>query len=315
MSNMNDKTDGGDSLLTVIVAGGANLAIAVAKLVAGLVSGSASMLSEAAHSAADTVTEVLLFTAIKRGERPADRRHPLGYGNAAFLWALIAACFTLVVGAGFSVTHGFHTIFDGEELTDFTVSYVVLAVSFALESVSMFQGLRQLRQSATRWETRPFALLRRTSDTMLKAVVLEDSAALAGILIAFGGLGLTQLTGNTAWDGAGSVAIGLLLLFVAVTLIRANASLLLNRSASPGLERRILAHLQAFPEVERVVELLTVVIGPNRMLVAARIDFVDEATGAALEAASAEVERRLRREFPEIREVFLDPTSSAEDRF
>ncbi|WP_459799195.1 cation diffusion facilitator family transporter [Herbidospora sp. RD11066] len=311
---MNDKTDGGDSLLTVVVAGGANLAIAVAKLVAGLVGGSASMLSEAAHSAADTVTEVLLFTAIKRGEKPADRGHPLGYGNAAFLWALIAACFTLVVGAGFSVTHGFHTIFDGEELTDFTLSYVVLAVSFVLEGVSMFQGLRQLRQSASRWETRPFALLRRTSDTMLKAVVLEDSAALAGIVIAGAGLGLTQLTGNTVFDGIGSVLIGLLLLFVAVTLIRANASLLLNRSASPALEGRIREHLEVLPEVERIVELLTVLIGPNRILVAARIDFVDEATGAALEAASATVERTLRSEFPEIREVFLDPTSSAEDR-
>lgn len=314
MSSMNDKTDGGDSLLTVVVAGGANLAIAVAKLVAGLVGGSASMLSEAAHSAADTVTEVLLFTAIKRGEKPADRAHPLGYGNAAFLWALIAACFTLVVGAGFSVTHGFHTIFDGEELTDFTLSYIVLAVSFALESVSMFQGLRQLRQSATRWDTRPFALLRRTSDTMLKAVVLEDSAALAGIVIAALGLGLTQATGNTVWDGVGSVLIGLLLLLVAVTLIRANASLLLNRSASPGLEQRIRGHLEVLPEVERIVELLTVLIGPNRILVAARIDFVDEATGAALEAASARVERTLREEFPEIREVFLDPTSSSEDR-
>ncbi|GAB1817555.1 cation diffusion facilitator family transporter [Herbidospora sp. RD11066] len=314
MSSMNDKTDGGDSLLTVVVAGGANLAIAVAKLVAGLVGGSASMLSEAAHSAADTVTEVLLFTAIKRGEKPADRGHPLGYGNAAFLWALIAACFTLVVGAGFSVTHGFHTIFDGEELTDFTLSYVVLAVSFVLEGVSMFQGLRQLRQSASRWETRPFALLRRTSDTMLKAVVLEDSAALAGIVIAGAGLGLTQLTGNTVFDGIGSVLIGLLLLFVAVTLIRANASLLLNRSASPALEGRIREHLEVLPEVERIVELLTVLIGPNRILVAARIDFVDEATGAALEAASATVERTLRSEFPEIREVFLDPTSSAEDR-
>ncbi len=314
MSSMNDKADGGDSLLTVVVAGGANLAIAVAKLVAGLLGGSASMLSEAAHSAADTVTEVLLFTAIKRGEKPADRGHPLGYGNAAFLWALIAACFTLVVGAGFSITHGFHTVFDGEELSDFTLSYIVLGVSFVLEGVSMFQGLRQLRKSATRWETRPFALLKRTSDTMLKAVVLEDSAALAGIVIAGLGLGMTQLTGNTVWDGVGSVLIGLLLLFVAITLIRANASLLLNRSASPVVERRIREHLEVLPEVERIVELLTVLIGPNRILVAARIDFVDEATGAALEAASARVERTLRGEFPEIREVFLDPTSSAEDR-
>lgn len=171
-----------ESVTTVIIAGGANLAIAVAKMVAGLLSGSASMLSEAAHSFADTTTEVLLFIALRRGQRLADVRHPFGYGRSAFLWALLAAMFTLVAGAGFSVTHGIHTIRNGEELGDPTVSYIVLAVAFVLESISFRQAVRQSRRSAGRWKVPTIRYLRLTSDTTLKAVVLEDSAALIGLV-------------------------------------------------------------------------------------------------------------------------------------
>ncbi|WP_155335979.1 cation diffusion facilitator family transporter [Acrocarpospora corrugata] len=301
-----------ESLGTVLVAGAVNLSIAAAKLVAGVLSGSASMISESAHSAADTVTEVLLYTAIRRSERPADPAHPLGYGQSAYLWALLAACFTLVAGAGFSVTHGLHTIADGEDLSDFGVSYLVLAIAFALEGVSLAQGLRQLRRLAARWDTSPARVLHGTSDTMLKAVVFEDVAALVGLLLAAAGLGLAQLTGNVLWDGLGSVAIGVLLLVVAVLLIKSNTSLLIGQAAPAAVEEGIRAELLALPEVERVVELITIMLGPGRVLVAARIDFLDEASGASLERASAEVERRLRTRFPEIRQVFLDPTSSGE---
>ncbi|GAA4556324.1 cation diffusion facilitator family transporter [Planotetraspora kaengkrachanensis] len=297
-----------ESLGTVVVAGAANLAIALAKLVAGLISSSASMLSEAAHSAADTVTEVLLFTAIRHGERPADRRHPLGHGRASYLWAIIAACFTLVVGAGFSLTHGWHTITHGEELGNLTVSYIVLVVSFAIESVSLWRGLSQLRAEAGRQRISARRLLSRTADTMLKAVVLEDIAALAGIVIAGVGLALSQVTGSATWDGVGSIAIGLLLLGVALTLIRTNASLLIGQAASSGLEEEIRAVLVAQPEVEGVVDLVTVVMGPNQIMVAAKVDFLDETTGERLELASDRVERCLTDRFPAIKQVFLDPT-------
>ncbi|MFD0744248.1 cation diffusion facilitator family transporter [Phytohabitans flavus] len=138
--DLNDRlARGGDpseSVGTVIVAGVANVAIGIAKLLAGLISGSAAMLSEAAHSVADTTTEVLLFTALRRGGRPADELHPFGYGKESYVWAFIAALFTFVAGAGFSITHGVHTIRSGEHSGDYTVSYIVLAVSFVIESVS-----------------------------------------------------------------------------------------------------------------------------------------------------------------------------------
>jgi cation diffusion facilitator family transporter len=303
-----EGSENSESLGTVVVAGAANLAIALAKLVAGLISSSASMLSEAAHSAADTVTEVLLFAAIRHGERPADRRHPLGHGRASYLWAIIAASFTLVVGAGFSLTHGWHTISHGEELGEVWVSYVVLAVSFVIESVSLWRGLSQLRTEAGRQQVSSSRLLSRTSDTMLKAVVLEDIAALAGIVIAGLGLALSSLTGTAFWDGAASIAIGLLLLAVALVLIKTNASLLIGQSASTALEDEIRAMLVAQPEVEGVVELVTVVMGPGQVMVAAKIDFLDETNGGRLEKASDRVEMCLTERFPEIKQVFLDPT-------
>src|SRR5262245_22969888 len=207
------------------------------------------MLSEAAHSAADTITELLLFAAIRSGSRPADDRHPLGHGQASYLWALLAAGFTLVVGAGFSIVHGWDTFTHGEELTDFLVSYVVLAISFGIESVSLWRGLAQLRGEARRWETSPKRLLRHTSDTMLKAVVLEDIAALAGIVIAAAGLGLAQLTGSARWDGAASICIGLLLLTVAAVLIRKNASLLIGRAVPSKVQDGIRETMLAQPEV------------------------------------------------------------------
>jgi cation diffusion facilitator family transporter len=297
-----------ESLGTVLVAGAANLAIALAKLVAGLISSSSAMLSEAAHSAADTVTELLLFTAIRSGSRPPDDRHPLGHGQASYLWALVAAGFTLVVGAGFSILHGWDTIMHGEELTDFLVSYIVLVVSFGIECVSLWRGLRQLRGEARRWGTSPKRLLRLTSDTMLKAVVLEDIAALAGIVLAGGGLAAAQLTGSARWDGVASVLIGLLLLVVAGVLIRNNASLLIGRAVPPSVQDGIRETLLAQPEVEGVIRLVALTIGPGQILVAAKVDFLDETTGAALEVASDQVERRLVERYPEVTQVFLDPT-------
>ncbi|GAA3083451.1 cation diffusion facilitator family transporter [Streptosporangium carneum] len=297
-----------ESLGTVVVAGLANLAIAVAKLVAGLISGSSAMLSEAMHSAADTVTEILLFVAVRRAGHPPDARHPFGHGKAGFFWALMAAFATLIGGAGFSITHGVHEIAHGEELADLRISYAVLAVSFVIEGISFLKALSQVRAQAGRFRVSPRRYVSRTPDTALKAVLFEDAAALAGLLIAACGLLAYQLTGSPLWDGVASVVIGLLLLGVALNLIRTNVSLLIGQAAPVRIEQEIRAELLALPEVESVVELLTMMLGPDEIMVAARVDFVDETTGAALERASDRVERRLVERFPSISQVFLDPT-------
>ncbi|WP_229076451.1 cation diffusion facilitator family transporter [Actinoplanes sp. DH11] len=303
-----------ESVGTVVLAGAANLAIAVAKVVAGVVSGSAAMLSEAAHSFADTVTEVFLFVALRRGTKAADEEHPFGYGKESWVWAFIAALFTFVAGAGFSIYHGIETIVEGEESGPYLAAYIVLAVSFVAEGVSFLKARRQVRNESRRWRTTPRRFLRLTSDTTVKAVFFEDAAALIGLVLAAAGLGLAEVTGSPLWDGVASILIGLLLFAVAVVLAASNVSLLVGRAVPRRLHNEIANDIAAIPVVTGVPTLFTMQIGPGDILVAAKVDFADEVTGAQIEAASDDAENRLRARYPEIRYVFLDPTRGAAGR-
>lgn len=303
---------GGESTGTVVVAGVANLAIAIAKLVGGLISHSSAMLSEAAHSLADTITEVLLFVALKRGNRPADDRHPFGYGRETYFWAFLAALCTFSVGAGFSVYQGVETILEGEEQGSPLVSYVILAVAFVLEGSSLLKAVRQVRGAARRRGTSARRYLRTTTDTTIKAVTFEDAAALVGLVLAALGLLLEQLTGNPLWDGLSAILIGVLLVAVAVSLARANISLLIGQAVPESVEQELRAEITAMDQVDAVPFLLTSVIGPGQLLVAAKVDFADDATVADIERAADEAERRLVARHPGVRYVFLDPTRGDE---
>ncbi|MEV1288902.1 cation diffusion facilitator family transporter [Micromonospora sp. NPDC049679] len=305
---MSDNERNSASVRTVLVAGGANLGVAIAKAVAGLASGSAAMLSEAAHSVADTTTEVLLFIALRRGSRPADDRHPFGYGKESYVWALMASVFLFVGGAGFSVARGISTIRSGQHTGDYLASYLVLVAAFVLEGTSLIRAVRQVRGEARRSRTTPRRFLRLTGDTTVRAVVMEDSAALPGLLFAAVGLALSQITGNELWDGLASITIGLLLLVVATLLARTNISLLVGRAVPRRIHTEIHDELAGVPTVERVDTLLTMQLGPDDILVAAKLDFADHASAAEVEAAATEAERRLTARYPAIRYVFLDPT-------
>ena len=299
---------GGESTGTVVVAGLANLGIAVAKGVGALVSGSSAMLSEATHSLADTVTEVLLFVAIRRGGKPADARHPLGYGREAYLWALLAALGTFVAGAVVSVWEGVDRILHGGEHGDPRIAFVVLAVAFVLEGTSLVRALRQVRGTARRYRVRTRTLLQETTDTAVKAVTLEDSAALVGLALAAAGLALTEVTGQGLWDGVSSVLIGVLLVFVAGSLVKSNTSLLVGRSAPLGLDQQLRTDLESMPGVLSVPVFVTTVTGPRRLLVAAKVEFRDDFTTVDLERVADEAEQRMLATFPGIDHVFLDPT-------
>ena len=305
---------GNESVGTVILAGLANLVIAAAKLVAGLISGSAAMLSEAAHSLADTVTEVFLYVALRRGGKPADEEHPFGYGKESFVWAFIAALFTFVAGAGFSIYHGVTTIISGEHSGHYLISYVVLGVSFVAEGASFLKARRQVAGESRRWGVSKTRFLRATADTTVKAVYFEDSAALIGLVLAAMGLGLAQLTGSETWDGVASVVIGLLLLVVATVLARSNVSLLVGRAVPRRIHQQIADDLAGIDVVTAVPTLLTMQLGPGEVLVAAKVDFDDTVTGKDIEEASDEAERRLRARYPGIRYVFLDPTRGTAGR-
>ncbi|MEV5969815.1 cation diffusion facilitator family transporter [Streptomyces sp. NPDC051921] len=298
----------GESTFTVIVAAMANLGIAAAKAVAGVVSGSSAMLSEAAHSLADTVTEFMLLTALKRSEKPADEDHPLGYANERYVWAMLAAVATFVGGAVFSLYDGIHTLVAGEELGDPLISYIVLGVAFVLEGFSLRTAVKQVKGEAARMKT-PFSrYLRLTPDTTVKAVVMEDSAALAGLMLAAGGLIGVEITGSSVWDGVASILIGLLLVYVAWVLGRSNAELLVGRPLPRRMREQVREELLAVDHVVGVLALTTLIQGPDEVLVAAKIDFRDVSTAAEIERACDHAETRLRARFPAVRRVYLDPT-------
>jgi cation diffusion facilitator family transporter len=298
----------GESTGTVILAGAANLAIAIAKLVGGLISHSSAMMSEAAHSLADTITEVLLFIALKRGNRAADERHPFGYGRETYFWAFLAALCTFGIGAGFSIWQGVSTIIEREPEGSPTVSYIVLAVSFVLEGSSLLKAVRQVRGAAEERQISSRAYLQHTTDTTVKAVTFEDTAALVGLVLAALGLFLEQLTGDPLWDGVAAILIGLLLVLVAGSLARANVSLLIGQAVPGATQQEFKDELSELDQVDDVPFLVTTVIGPGQLLVAAKVDFADGATVADIENASDEAERRLVARHSGVRYVFLDPT-------
>src|SRR5690349_17028500 len=298
-----------ESTGTVVVAGLANLAIAIAKLIGGLISHSSAMLSEAAHSVADTVTEVFLFVALKRGNRPPDDKHPFGYGRETYFWAFLASLATFGLGAGFSIWQGVTTILEGEEQGDPLVSYIVLAVSFVLEGISWLKAVRQVRGAARKWQVSPSRYLKATTDTTVKAVAFEDSAALVGLVLAALGLFLEQVTGDPLWDGLSAIVIGLLLILVAYVLARSNMSLLIGQSVAPRIQDELRSEIAALDHVVDVPFLLTSVIGPGQLLVAAKVDFDDDVSAADIERAADEAERRLVERHEGIRYVFLDPTA------
>jgi cation diffusion facilitator family transporter len=303
------QESGSESAGTVILAGVVNLGIALAKLVGGLISHSSAMLSEAAHSIADTVTEVFLFVALKRGEKPPDEKHPFGYGRETYFWAFLASLMTFLVGAGFSIFQGVTTIITSEPEGPPLVSYIVLGVSFVLEGVSFRKAVKQVRGAARKWGTSPRGYLAGTTDTTVKAVTFEDAAALVGLVLAAVGLTLEQLTGDPLWDGVSAVLIGALLVVVAFILARSNKSLLIGQSASPAIEAQLREEIAGLEHVDGVPFLLTSVIGPGKLLIAAKVDFDDTSTVADIERIADEAERRLVARHEGVTYVFLDPTA------
>jgi cation diffusion facilitator family transporter len=303
------------SRLTVLLALAANLGIALAKTFAAVLTGSASMAAEAGHSFADTINELLLLTALRRSERPADRRHPLGHGSERYFWSLLVAVCIFGMGALFAFLQGIGALLGkGGEDTSPLVGYIVLAVSFGMESVSWLQAMRQTRQHAAKRGQSFLELLRTTDDPTSKSVLFEDSAALVGIVLAAVGLGLHQLTGSAVFDGIASLLIGLVLTLTAFLLGRTNRELLIGRQAQPAVVEDIKKMLASAPEVEIVVDLVTVTTGADQVLVCARLDF-DDALGASdVERACVRLDEELHEAHPEVYEVFLEPVPRDDPR-
>ena len=265
-----------ESLMTVLVAFAANVLIAIAKTVAAVMTGSASLVAEAAHSWADSGNEIFLLMANRRSRRPADPAHPTGYGREAYVWSLFAALGLFVAGAVVSVSQGINELLHPESASNFLIGYVVLAVSFVLEGTSFLQSVRQAKPEAESMNRDLLDHVLATSDPTLRAVFFEDSAALVGVVFAAAGLGLHQLTGSPIPDAIGSIMIGLLLGAVAIVLINRNRRFLVGQEADPEVRAAAIRALLAAPEVARVTYLRLEVVGPRMVFVVGDVDLTGD---------------------------------------
>jgi cation diffusion facilitator family transporter len=269
--------DGGSAgLTTVVVAFLANIVVAIAKTVAAVITGSASLFAEAVHSWADTGNEVFLLVANRRSRRPPDRKHPLGHGREAYVWSLLAALGLFVAGAAVSVTRGIQELVNPEPATAFVVGYVVLAVSFVVEGISLLQSTRHAKRAGGLLGRDVLEQVIQTSDPTLRAVFFEDSAALVGLVMAAVALAAHQITGSPVPDGIGSILVGLLLAGVALLLINRNRQFIVGEEADPRIRAAAIRELLSFPEVARVTYLRLEVVGPQMISVIGDIDLVGD---------------------------------------
>ncbi|HZC41438.1 MAG TPA: cation diffusion facilitator family transporter [Streptosporangiaceae bacterium] len=298
-------------LRAVLAALGANLGITATKFVAFAVTGSVSMLAESAHSLADSGNQGLLLLGRSRAGRAETEQHPFGFGRERYFYAFVVAVVLFTVGAVFSFYEGLHKVTHPEPVRSPVVAFVVLGIGIALESFSLRTAVRESWRERGRGGQRGWrgwlAFIRRAKAPELPAILLEDVAALTGLLFAATGVALAVVTGNGAWDGAGSLAISALLAGVAAILAVEMKSLLIGESASAEVVQAIVAALEAGPEVEGVIHLRTLHMGPESLLVAAKIAVRHTDQAGAIAAGIDAAERRIRAAVPIADMIYLEP--------
>jgi cation diffusion facilitator family transporter len=294
---------------TVIIAGAANILVGLAKLAAGIMTGSSAMLAEAAHSAADTLDQVFLLTSLRQADRPADRDHPFGHGQERYFWSLLAAFGIFIAGGGFSIFEGLLSL-SSKHNENPLIAYLALAVAFVAEGTSFCRAFWQVRGEARRGHKDVLDHVQSSPDITVKVALFEDSVAVVGLVFAALGVGLRQLTGSPAWDGGASIAIGVLLVVVAIKLGMDSKDLLIGRAASPEMEQVIREVIESRPGVDELLELLTMHMGPDSLIVAARVALKDELGADDTEDLADEVDRTLSEKLPLQPLVFIDPTQS-----
>jgi cation diffusion facilitator family transporter len=301
-----------ESRTAVVAALLGNLALAILKGVAAAITGSVAMLAETFHSIADTGNQALLFVGMRMARRPPDAEHPFGHGKNVYFWSFVVSVMLFTLGGAFSIWEGAHKILAPGEPQPMRWAFFVLAGAFVFESISLTVAVRSLRRLKDHRSLREYVTDNR--DPTLLTVLLEDTSALVSLILAAGGLTLTELTGRTVWDGAASLAIGLVLVAVALVLAVENHSLLMGESAPRDVLERIVAVARRDAAVERVLGLRTMHLGPEALLVVLQVDFRDTLGTPGVEAAT----ERLRRAVAEAagerdrrRLVVIEPSAAA----
>ena len=293
------------STRAIIAALIANIGIAITKFIAAAISGSASMFAEAIHSVADSGNQVLLIIGGRRARRAATAAHPFGYGRSRYIYAFIVSIVLFSVGGLFSINEGIAKLSHPHELEAAWLPLSVLAVSIVLESFSLRTALREAKH--VRGSQSLVQFIRHAKSPELPVVMLEDMAALVGLIFAFGGVGLTVLTHDAVWDAIGTLAIGALLVAVAVILGIETSSLLLGEGASAGDVASIRAAIEGVAGVESIIHMKTLYLGPDELLVGAKIAISSTDGAQSIVAAIDAAERAVRESVPVARVIYLEP--------
>jgi len=299
----------GGSKKVVIAALAGNLGIAIAKFVAAFFSGSAAMLAEGVHSLADTGNQALLLLGLKLAKRPASRKHQFGRGSELYFWPFIVAVMLFTIGAVASFYEGAHRLMNrGEDHRhDVTWAYVVLFVSIALEAFSFRVAYKEFKTVARGRSI--MQVVRETRDPLVVTVLLEDTAAMIGLLLALVGVGLSHFTGNPIWDGVATLSIGVVLAGVACILSYETHSLLIGESVPPDEEENVKAIVQASPDVRGLVEVLTMHVGPEDVILAMKVAFDPSLSVQQIEGKINELEAQIRAKLPKMTKIFIEPDS------
>jgi cation diffusion facilitator family transporter len=297
-------SDHGSSAKAILYAFTANLGIALSKLWAALHTSSGSMLAESIHSFADCGNQILLWIGLRQSQRPPDAQHPLGYGKLSYFWSFLVAILLFSMGGLFSVYEGWHKLHQPAPLRQPWLALVVLGLSIGLEFASLLGCLREIKK--LRNSKRLLAWLKTTRNAELVVVLGEDVAALLGLAIAFAFLSIAILTGNTAFDAIGSIAIGVVLVAVSVFVASRIKSLIVGRSAEEDLQAEIRAEIARDPSIDKLLNAITLQLGPQVMLAIK----VKMTPGISIEEAVQHInslERRIKQQFPEVAWCFVEP--------
>jgi cation diffusion facilitator family transporter len=281
-----------------------NYLIALTKFAAFFMTRSSAMLSEGVHSLVDTGNQVLLLYGLRRARRPADEQFPFGHGKEVYFWGFVVAIMIFTVGAGVSIYKGIHHLIHPSPIENPNINYIVLGCAMLFEGAAWYFALTEFTKAKGKWGY--LEAVRRGKDPSMFVVLFEDSAAMLGILVAFVGIFLSQITGNPVYDGAASVIIGLILAGTAAWLAYEIKGLLIGESARPEIVKGVREIAKSYPKIKHVNEILTLHMGPDFILLNVSVDFADSLLSGDLEDTIARLDRQIKQAYPKIKRVFVE---------
>ncbi len=294
----------GSSQKVIFAALAGNTLVAITKFIAAALTGSSAMLSEGIHSLVDTGNQLLLLLGLHKARKPANERFPFGHGKEVYFWSFVVALLIFAVGAGVSLYEGVHQLLSPTPMTDPYVNYIVLGLAVLFEGASLYFALTEFTRAKGKWTY--LEAVKKGKDPTTFVVLFEDSAAMLGLLIAFLGVFLSQLTGNGLYDGLASIAIGLILGGTAIWLAYETKGLLIGESANMDVVAEIRKILATYPQVEHVNEVLTMHMGPQYILVNLSVDFYDRITAGELEKTIGDLDKKIKQACPKVKRVFIE---------